>query len=131
MRTERSPADHLRSFNFSRLNGTIFGRWCLVTMRSVFLLLGLLLVQLPQDSASIEGYVVSSGTATPIVRARVELLAEGAGGSPHTAISDGGGRFVFQNLQPGRYRISALRNGYIPAQYGQRRRGAQGAIITL
>src|SRR5262252_2661759 len=101
-------------------------------MSFVFLILGLFLLQLPQDLGSIEGYVVIAGTSTPVIRSRVELRNEdGLANNSQSAITDAGGKFVFQNLQPGRYRVSAVRDGYMPAQYGQRRRGAQGRVITV
>ena len=101
-------------------------------MPLVFLVLSLFLLQSPQDSASIEGYVVIAGTSTPVIRARVELRNEdGLARNSQSAITDAGGKFVFQNLQPGRYRVSAVRDGYMLAQYGQRRRGAQGTVIAV
>jgi hypothetical protein len=98
---------------------------------TVLLILGLFLVQLPQDSGSIEGHVIAAGANTPIVRARVEVRREGGGPQPQAATTDAGGRFAFPNLQPGRYRVTAIHDGYLPAQYGERRRGAQGTVITL
>jgi hypothetical protein len=106
-------------------------------MRSVLLALGLFLVQsapvqLPQDSGSIEGYVVTIGTRTPVIRARMEIESEdGSRSSIQSVITDTSGGFVFRNLRPGRYRVSAQRDGYMPAQYGERRRGAQGVTLTV
>ena len=55
-------------------------------MRSVLLALGLFLsqgapVQPPQEFGSIEGYVVTIGTTTPVIRARVEIGSEDGGRS--------------------------------------------------
>jgi len=95
-------------------------------MKSVVLVLGLLLVQnsQPQAPASIEGTVVRLGTSMPVVRARVSVMGA-------QTMTDENGKFVLRNLQPGRYRISANHNSYVPAQYGQRSRGSSGAELTI
>ena len=77
-----------------------------------------------QTPASIEGIVVRAGTSTPVARARVNI-------GNAQALTDEGGRFSFKNLQPGSYRVSAVHNAYLPAQYGERTRGAQGKEIAL
>jgi hypothetical protein len=76
-----------------------------------------------QASGSIAGVAVRSGTSTPVVRARVSI------GSAEI-LTDVSGRFVFQNLPPGRYRVSVNHNAYLPAQYGDRRAGP-GAYLTV
>src|SRR6185436_14473010 len=43
----------------------------------------------------------------------------------------GGGKFVFQNVQPGRYRLFAARDGYVRAEYGQRGPSSPGTALTL
>src|ERR1043166_6247172 len=95
-------------------------------MKSVVLVLGLLLVQnsQPQAPASIEGTVVRLGTSMPVVRARVSVMGA-------QTMTDENGKFVLRNLHPGRYRISANHNSYVPAQYGQRSRGSSGADLTI
>jgi Carboxypeptidase regulatory-like domain len=79
---------------------------------------------LAQAPASVEGFVVQSGTSTPVPGARVSM-----GGASTT--TDENGRFVFPDVQPGRYRIVANHNAYIPAQYGERGREAMGADVTI
>ena len=95
-------------------------------MRSALFTIFLFLLQGPQAQtpSSIEGIVVRAGTSTPIARARVNI------GSTQ-ALTDESGRFSFKNLRAGKYRLSASRDGYMPAQYGERARGAQGNEITL
>ena len=95
-------------------------------MRSALFAIVLFLLQgsQAQTPASIEGIVVRAGTSTPVARARVSI------GSAQ-ALTDDGGRFSFKNLRPGSYRVSVAHNAYLPAQYGERTRGAQGKEIAL
>jgi len=99
-------------------------------MESVLLAVLLLgFFQQAQSAASIEGVVLRAGTSTPIEGARVELRFE-SGSGPSTS-TDLNGRFVFRNLQPGRYRLSAFRDGFVPASFGAKTQSASGAVIAL
>src|SRR4029079_17864001 len=53
-----------------------------------------------------------------------------AGGPPlpgaRTAMTSDSGRYVIPDLAPGLYTISAVRNGYRPVNYGQRRPNGAG-----
>src|SRR4026208_138025 len=95
-------------------------------MRSLLLALAFFLFQGPQTEApgSLEGVVVQLGTSTPVAGARVALFTT-------ATLTDENGRFVFQNVQPGRYRLSVSHNDYIPAQFGQRVTGATGRELTV
>lgn len=92
-------------------------------MRLVLLAFAFFFLQGPpaQVTASLEGTVVRAGTSTPVIRALVTI------GNART-MTDESGRFVMRNIQPGRYRVTATHNSYLPAQYGDRRRAAE---ITL
>jgi Carboxypeptidase regulatory-like domain len=79
---------------------------------------------LAQAPASIEGFIVQLGTSTPVAGARVSI-----GGVSTT--TDENGKFVFPDVQPGRYRIVANHNAYMPAEYGERGRGTMGADVTI
>jgi hypothetical protein len=83
-------------------------------MKTALLVLALVLMQGAQGTApgSIEGVVVRQGTSTPVARARV--------GIPNAAIlTDENGRFSFQNVPAGRYRLSATHNAYVVADAGK------------
>lgn len=97
--------------------------------------------QLP---ASIEGTVIKMGTAEPVAGASIQLnlettQAEGPAGRPrpredfhHTAKSGRDGRFIFENVSPGTYRlIATYEGGYVPAEYGQRSPTEQGASFEI
>ena len=76
--------------------------------------------QANQDSALLEGFVQKLGTTDPVARARVVLTKEGGPSTSMSATTDGSGKFTILNVEPGRYRLSATRDGYVRAEYGQR-----------
>jgi protocatechuate 3,4-dioxygenase beta subunit len=65
----------------------------------------------PEDLCSVEGQVVNSETGGPVNKASLALfpMANGAG---RAALSDASGRFAFQNVSPGTYRMMFSRSGY-------------------
>jgi protocatechuate 3,4-dioxygenase beta subunit len=93
-----------------------------------------------QNSCSLHGTVVDSKTRQPVRGAEVILRGGGLGSAgswvsgmgnrsePAAAISDSEGHFAFDNLAPGRYRVTASRNGYVGRGP---RPGAGLNIITL
>lgn len=88
-------------------------------MRPALLVLfsaGLALAQ----QGSVEGRVVAAATANPLKKANVYLYPLSGRSMPIGAVSDESGRFSFRGLEPGRYRLSADRNGYVRQDYGQR-----------
>ena len=106
--------------------------------------------QRQSPKASIEGVVARIGSGEPIAGVEVTLSrvvavpfdaapardtaatfqATPAARIP-SAASDREGKFVFRDLDPGSYRITAARNGYVRQEYGQRGIGGQGTMVTL
>jgi hypothetical protein len=98
-------------------------------MRRLLLLLALL--QAPAGPrGSIEGIVVTRGTALErlLPNARLELSGPGM---PIVVRSDAGGKFVFSDLAPGRYRLLLTEDGFIRQEYGQRSLGGAGLPINV
>jgi len=115
--------------------------------------LALLLVQnippLPQQSqvpmASIEGIVLRADNGDTISKAQVTLSRQIAppvpGQNPATPITpppqippvmtDASGKFLFKDLEPGTYRLSATKNGFVRFDYGARTTGGTGAQFNL
>ena len=98
----------------------------------------------PQDGApAIEGVVVRAGTGEPLPNAQVTLTradaslaaaqARSGGSTSNTAqtMTDRSGRFAFNRIEPGSYRIAAARNGYAKQEYGQRVFGGPGRLVTV
>ena len=103
-------------------------------MRSLLVTLAFFFLQASpaQPPGIIEGYVLRAGTSTPIPRARVDVRRESGGPAGLlAAVTDASGKFAIRNVPPGRYRVSASRDGYMPAQFGERSRGGLGAVISL
>jgi hypothetical protein len=100
-------------------------------MKQILFVLSLLLLQQspqPPSTASIEGTVLKLGTTDAVPRAKVALTQPG---SSQAITADDGGKFAFRNLAPGQYRLTAIRDGYVNAEYGQRGPGGSGVPITL
>jgi hypothetical protein len=75
--------------------------------------------------------VVKAGTGEPLRKALIVLRKTDARDSSYSASTGDDGRFVIPYVEPGRYRLSAERNGYLRANYGQRRPNEAGAVLTL
>jgi protocatechuate 3,4-dioxygenase beta subunit len=102
--------------------------------------MGLLLFQLgtqqqqnrPQDKASITGIILKMGSGDPVSKAVVTISAFNGGRSQsYTATTTAQGQFSFQNLDPGQYRLSATRSGFVRMEYGARTPNKPGLPITL
>src|SRR5580765_7720518 len=89
----------------------------------------------PRDRCSVEGQVMNSLTGEPVRKAHINLQGMGSpnsrGASPSTyaAVTDAGGRFTIQDVEPGTYFMGAERNGFIDAQSG--RWGQARPVMTL
>jgi hypothetical protein len=79
-------------------------------------------------SAGFEGTIIKFGTGEPISKVRVELQG---GSETQATTTEPDGKFYFPNLPPGTYRITARRDGYWPAEFGQTWVSGPGQPITL
>lgn len=83
-----------------------------------------------QGTAKVEGTVTHRRTGEPVARAMVYLQgSDGAQGLSLQAGADG--KFVFENVARGNYRVSAERRGFLRGEYGARRFGQRGGLIAL
>lgn len=78
----------------------------------------------PQGTASISGVVVSADLGRPVRRATVTASGTGDTRSLRTAQTEDNGTFVFTNLPPGEYTLSANKGGFVESIYGQRQPGS-------
>lgn len=99
-----------------------------------FCLLTAALLQSPAAEpklASVEGSVRHAGSGVPVRKAKVTLQSTGVEQSSSVESGDDG-KFVFDNVKPGRYRIRAEKTGYETAGYGAKRTGdANGQVIAI
>ncbi len=86
-----------------------------------------------EERASIQGFVVKMGTGEPVAKASVVLSPFNGGRNQGalTATTGTDGQFVFRNLEPGPYRLSATRSGYVRMEYGARTPNRSGLPINL
>jgi hypothetical protein len=61
--------------------------------------------------ATVEGAVINTQNSRTVPRASVTLMGLQGNGSKSTR-ADGNGRFIFENVQPGRYKLIAERQGF-------------------
>jgi hypothetical protein len=73
----------------------------------------------PQNSRGIvEGTVFRNGTTEPLPSVVVTLTPQDAEPYSTQTVTDGRGRFVFRDLLPGKYVVSARRSGYLKPAAG-------------
>jgi Carboxypeptidase regulatory-like domain len=117
-------------------------------------LAGAFQAQPPRPPSSIEGVVLKLGTTEPLANAVVQLNLEFSDDrtyeverhpqpetSPqapqdlfHRKVStDSNGRFIFENVTPGEYRLIATyeAGGFVPAEYGQRYPTGEGIPFEI
>jgi len=88
--------------------------------------------QKPEDYCSAQGTVLNGATGEPLRKAAVSLRTTGRRpGSRLSAVTDDGGRFRIDNVEPGLYRLQAERNGFVRQDYGATRPGRSGKTLTL
>src|SRR5436309_3050351 len=85
----------------------------------------------PEDLCSIEGQVLNALTAEPLKRAQITMFKDEDAGIEHGTATDASGRFIVSDLDPGRYFLSANRNGFAPAQYGTHGANSAGTPLSL
>ena len=110
-------------------------------MKSALLVFTILLLTVPisaqpiagtaAEKCTLEGQVVAAGTGAPLRKARVLLSKAEARGQPVLAVTDADGRFLFSDIEPGRYRLSAYRNGYVNQQFRELGPNRRGTMLAL
>ena len=89
----------------------------------------------PEELCTVEGYVRNSSTGEALAKANVSLFSNGGGGGRGQqqlgAATDSTGKFTIRGIEPGQYRISAGRNGYVRSEQSGRRAISPGPALTL
>ena len=99
----------------------------------------LLLAGAPQNApgkGTIQGIVVKAGSGQPLRGARISFRRvdgnPGAFGNSKTPVTtDATGRFLVTGVDPGQYRVSAERDGYVRQEFGQRTPAGGGSVISV
>ncbi len=86
----------------------------------------------PEEYGKVGGVVYDARTGAPLSKARVTMFqVDREGRQRLAATTDTGGKFIIENVEPGRYRLMASRNRYANAQYGERSPGTAGTTVTV
>src|SRR5437667_11449881 len=83
------------------------------------------------EECSVSGMVVRLAGGEPLKGASVQL--QNLENRPQTSstVTDAGGRFEMKGIDPGRYRLSVSRNGFVRQDYGQRKPEDPGTVLSL
>jgi hypothetical protein len=84
-----------------------------------------------EDDCSIAGTVVTLAGGEPLRKSKVTLQSLNDRTHSISTITDSGGRFELQRLDPGEYKLRVSRVGFVTNEYGQRKLGDPGATLTL
>jgi hypothetical protein len=80
---------------------------------------------------SVSGLVVKLEGSAPLPSSTVRLQSVDDHTRTFSGVTDLGGRFEIKGVDPGRYRLRVIRNGYVTQEYGQRTPNDPGAILAL
>src|SRR5437016_2703324 len=91
----------------------------------------------PEELSTIEGRVLNASTGEPVGKVSLLLMrADSTQASydftrSYTASSDAAGKFAIRNIDPGKYRLRASRNGFVTLEYGARAAQRSGTVLDL
>ena len=84
-----------------------------------------------QKTATVAGQVVRADTGEPLKKAQVNLQTHTGDKFSVFRLTDEQGHFNIENIPPGSYDLEVSRNGYVDNEYGQKKPGGSGAVLTL
>ena len=84
-----------------------------------------------EKTCRILGMVVKLADGTPIKNATVQLDHLEDRQRTIATKTTGDGRFELKSVPAGQYKLTVMRNGYVSAQYGQKKSSDPGAIFAL
>jgi len=89
----------------------------------------------PEDLCKLSGRVLNAVTGEPVRRTTIMLMrADPTPGEPplaYTTASNAEGQFTMKDVEPGRYRLTATRNGFVNLIYGARGPMRPGTTLSL
>ena len=84
-----------------------------------------------KDECSIAGMVVKLAGGEPLTKATVHLQSMDDRTRAISTVTNTGGRFELKGINPGRYRLTVSRVGFVTEEYGQRKTDDPGAVLSL
>jgi protocatechuate 3,4-dioxygenase beta subunit len=91
----------------------------------------------PEERCTVEGSVLNAATGEPLRKVSISLRrldargGGGPGGISYAATTDASGRYTISGIEPGRYRLSAERAGFVDQQYGAKGPSQAGSAVAL
>ncbi|MDP8982446.1 MAG: carboxypeptidase-like regulatory domain-containing protein [Acidobacteriota bacterium] len=86
----------------------------------------------PEDQCTLDGNVLNASTGEPLRKAHLLLQRQGdMQSNSYSTVTDNAGHFVMDHVDPGRYMLSASRNGFVSQQYSPQGTPRRGATISL
>jgi Carboxypeptidase regulatory-like domain len=84
-----------------------------------------------KENATVAGNVLSLHTSEPLKKAKVSLQSRTVEAFSDFLLTDEQGHFLFEGVPAGSYELHIPHNGYVDAEYGQKKAGSLGAPLTL
>lgn len=86
----------------------------------------------PPEKGKIVGQITSASTGEPLKKATISVYrTDSQNGDSATATTDAAGHYEISDLDPGKYSVSAQRNGYVRQTFGSKIGTSGGSLITL
>ncbi len=86
----------------------------------------------PEDKCSIEGTVVNATSGEPLKNVHLRLTPVGdQNGVPYGTVTEDGGHFLFDGVDPGRYTLHGTRNGFVSQSYSSQGNTRRTTTLTL
>jgi protocatechuate 3,4-dioxygenase beta subunit len=89
----------------------------------------------PEERSAVEGAVLNAQSGEPLRKATLTLRRsdgrQGGPGAVYSTTTDASGRFLIPDIEPGKYRLTAERSGFVNQRYGATRPGGNGTEIVL
>lgn len=82
-------------------------------------------------TCSVSGVVVKMQGSVPLPSSTVRLQSAVDRTPTYSAVTDLAGHFEIKGVDPGRYHLIVIRNGYITQEYGQRTPNDPGRVLAL
>ena len=84
-----------------------------------------------EETCSVSGIVIKMADSAPLRKARLVLRSVADPNRTVAAVTNADGRFALKDIEPGAYRLTVTRVGFVADEYGRRKPNAPGAVLTL
>jgi len=87
----------------------------------------------PEELCKLDGVVKHAVTGEPVRKASLVLMPIDTRNSPvpNTTVTDAEGKFSMKDIEPGQYRFTASKAGFVQTSYGATPANRQGTTLTL